>query len=202
MKVRSKNRISIILLTSLTYFNFGVDQVLSGGDDIAQNNTSQTTVVSPVNQSAGSLNVIPTTLLQTGSNSFANINSTSGGLTYPNCGGTCFFGIIRASSSNALNSGISQNSGQVEALVGFVQSLGTSDQVIAEANRTLVEIQKLKSESEINIDLALKLSDAIEAGKDERANIIAILLAPRLGKNHLQLLAEVHSKPQSKMSKN
>lgn len=196
---KNRNGIFGVLLTSCLSLSMYPEQALSGGSDTTQSTpTTDTTIVSPLVQNAASLSVTPTTLVQSGAGNFANINSNTGGLAYPNCGGTCFFGIVRASSSNNFNSGNSLNSGQVEALVGFVQSFGTSDQVIAEANRNLVAIQKTKSEIEINIDLALKLSDAIESGKEERANIIAILLAPRLGKAPLQLLAEVRAKPQPK----
>ena len=142
-------------------------------------------------QTAASLTVTPTTLQQTGNNNFANVNSNVGALNYPNCSSSCFFGIVRTSPINNFNGTISN---QLEAVIGFVISLDSPEKANAETNRLLVEIQKNRSEYEILEALGLKLSDAIEEGKLERANIIAIILAPRLGKTHTQLLAEVRKK--------
>ena len=151
----------------------------------------QSTETTPTPQSVGSLNLTPTTLLQTGSNNFANVNSSNGALNYPNCSGTCAFAILRTSPSNNLNGNISN---QIEAVIGVIIALDSPEKSNAETNRLMVEIQKQRSEFEIMQSLGEKLADAVEAGLIERANIISMMLAPRLGKTYTQLLTEVRSK--------
>ena len=69
------------------------------------------------------------------------------------------------------------------------------DQTNADTNRLMIEIQKYKTEQEVIMALSGQLADAIETGKYQRANIIAIVLAPKLGKTHYQLLQEAVAKP-------
>lgn len=183
------NQILFAMLASLFYLLTNTEQALSGGGELTQTTTEQTSSTSPSIQNAGALTVTPTTLLQTGSNNFANVNSNVGALNYPNCNGSCAFGILRTSPSN-FNGTIGN---QIEAVIGVVISLGSPEQSNAETNRLMIEIQKSRNEYEILSALSDKLADAIETGKYERANIIAIILAPRLGKTHSQLLAEVRS---------
>ena len=142
-------------------------------------------------QSAGSLTVTPTTLLQNGTNNFANVNSNTGALNYPNCSSSCFFGILRTTPNNNLSGTISN---QLEAVIGVIIAIDSPERANSETNRMVVEIQKSRNEYEIKLALGEKLADAIELGKMERAKIVAMLLAPLLGKTHTQLLSEIFAK--------
>ncbi len=155
---------------------------------VQNNGLPKFTPLSPSIQNAGSLTFTPTTLQQTGTNNFANVNPSGSGLNYPSCNGSCAFGILRTSPSNGFN-GATGN--QIEAVIGFIHSFSSPDQTNAETTRLTIEIQKYKNEYEIVLALSEKLADAIETGKYQRANIIAIVLAPKLGKTHIQLLAEI-----------
>jgi hypothetical protein len=190
IRFKSNNHTLAAFLTYLVCFSINVEQVLSAGGSDPQPTTTEASVISPPVQNAGSLTVTPTTLLQTGSNNFANVNSNVGALNYPNCSGSCAFGILRTNPSN-FNGTIGN---QIEAVIGVVISLGSPEQSNAETNRQMVEIQKNSSEFQIIQTLGDKLADAIEAGKTERANIIAMMLAPKLGKTHIQLLREAKLK--------
>ena len=154
--------------------------------------TPQIPEVSPTPQSAASLTVTPTTLLQTGTNNFANVNSNTGTLNYPNCNSSCFFGILRTTPNTNNFSGTISN--QLEAVIGVIIAIDSPERANAETNRMIIEIQKSKSEYEIKLSLGEKLADALELGKMERAKIIAMLLAPLIGKTHTQLLAEIFAK--------
>jgi hypothetical protein len=149
--------------------------------------------LTPTNpQTAGSLTITPTTLQQTGNNNFANVNSNVGALNYPSCSGSCFFGILRTTPNNNNFSGTISN--QIEAVIGIIIAIDSPERANVETNRMIVDIQRSKNEYEIKLTLGEKLADAIELGKMERAKIIAILLAPLLGKTHTQLLAEIFAK--------
>ena len=154
--------------------------------------TPQAPEASPTPQSAASLTVTPTTLLQTGTNNFANVNSNTGALNYPNCNSSCFFGILRTTPNTNNFSGIISN--QIEAVIGVIIAIDSPERANSETNRMVVEIQKSKNEYEIKLALGEKLADAIELGKMERAKIISMLLAPLIGKTHTQLLAEIFAK--------
>ena len=191
-KNRPLSKILIGMLTSFCYLSTNVDQVLSGGTDTSSSSTEQASATSAPLQNTGSLTVTPTTLLQTGTNNFANVNSNIGVLNYPNCGGTCAFAIMRTTPANNIN-GIINN--QIEGVVGLIHTFNSPDQTNADTNRLMIEIQKYKTEQEVIIALSGQLADAIETGKYQRANIISIILAPKLGKTHYQLLQEAVAKP-------
>jgi hypothetical protein len=186
------NQLIFVTLASFLSLSINIGQTLAAGSDETQPAVAIDSSITPATvQNAGNLTITPTTLQQTGNNNFANVNSNVGALNYPNCSGSCFFGIVRTSPINNFNGTISN---QLEAVIGVIISLDSPEKANAETNRLMVEIQKNRSEYEILEALGLKLSDAIEAGKLERANIIAIILAPRLGKTYTQLLAEVRRK--------
>ncbi|WP_143046350.1 hypothetical protein [Trichormus sp. NMC-1] len=173
-KNRSKNKILVTVLTSLFYLPMNVDKALSGGGDATQSTTEQASVTSSATQSAGSLTVTPTTLLQTGSNNYANVNSNTGSLNYPNCGGTCSFAIMRTTPTNNLN-GTGGN--QIEGVIGVIHSFSSPDQTNAETNRQLVDIQKQRSESEITSNYIKIIADACQAKDLIRAELNAKGLA-------------------------
>ena len=85
-------------------------------------------------------------------------------------------------------------SNQLESVIGVIIAIDSPERANSETNRMVVEIKKSKNEYEIKLALGEKLADAIELGKMERAKIVAMLLAPLLGKTHNQLLAEIFAK--------
>ena len=201
---RNYIRILVVALTSCLNLSIYAEQALSGGGETTQPTpqsiTQPTTsidnaVVSPPIQNSGSSSVTSPTLIQTGANNVANVNSSTATLNYPSCNGTCAFAIMRTSTSNNSNGSFGN---QYEAVIGIIHSFNSPDQTNAETNRLMIEIQKYKSEYEIVAALSDKLAEAIETSKYERANLIAIILAPKLGKTHLQLLQEVRLKPSPK----
>lgn len=189
MKASTNNihlkQILVITLTSFFSLSMFIDKALSGGGDTTQTTTGDSSIASPTIPNPPST----TALIQTGTNNYANVNSQSTGtLNYPSCNGTCAFGIMRTSPSNGNNGNFGN---QYEAVIGFIHSFNSPDQTNADTNRLMIEIQKYKTEQEVIIALSGQLADAIETGKYQRANIIAIVLAPKLGKTHIQLLAEI-----------
>ncbi|MTJ15845.1 MULTISPECIES: hypothetical protein [unclassified Dolichospermum] len=176
-KNRSINRILFAVLTSFLYFSITIDKALSGGGDTTQSTTStteQASVTSPAVQNPGSVTVTPTTLLQTGSNNYANVNSNAGSLNPPTCFGTCVFGIMRTIPTNNIND-IGGN--QIEGVFGFIHSFSSPDKTNAETNRQLVNIQKQRSESEIGRDYIKMIADACQAKDLFRAELTAKGLA-------------------------
>lgn len=169
-KNRSLSKILIGMLTSFCYLSTNVDQVLSGGTDTSSSSTEQASATSAPLQNTGSLTVTPTTLLQTGTNNFANVNSNIGVLNYPNCGGTCAFAIMRTTPANNIN-GIINN--QIEGVVGLIHTFNSPDQTNADTNRQLVGIQKQRSESEIETNYIKLISDACQAKDSIRAELSA-----------------------------
>ncbi|MEH2147072.1 hypothetical protein [Nostoc sp.] len=115
-------------------------------------------------------------------------NSGLSALTYPNCGGACIFAIGRAIPlSNGMTSW--------ETVAGVVWQLSSPEKTQAEANKMIAETQSENLAQESNLILAEKLADAIESGKQERANILAILLSKRLGySDYLRLMQEMKAK--------
>jgi len=189
----------VSILACLPILSNYPETAFAGGSDTptVSGDTSTPSPISPnpassiiPNSTSGTVN--PTALIQTGTNNYANVNSQSTGtLNYPNCNGTCAFGIMRTSPSNGNNGNFGN---QYEAVLGIIHSFNSPDQINADTNRLMVSIQQYKTEQEIIIALSGQLADAIETGKYQRANIIAIVLAPKLGKTHIQLLQEVVAK--------
>jgi hypothetical protein len=169
-----KNRILFAVLTSLFFFSINTEKALSGGGDVTQSTTEQASVSSPITQNPGSVTVTPTTLLQTGSNNYANVNSNIGSLNYPNCGGSCGFAIMRTTPTNNIN-GTSSN--QIEGIIGVIHSFRSPDQKNAETNRQLIDIQKQRSESEIASNYIKAIADACQAKDSIRAELSAKGLA-------------------------
>ena len=169
-----KNRILFAVLTSLFFFSINTEKALSGGGDVTQSTTEQASVSSPITQNPGSVTVTPTTLLQTGSNNYANVNSNIGSLNYPNCGGSCGFAIMRTTPTNNIN-GTSSN--QIEGIIGVIHSFSSPDQKNAETNRQLIDIQKQRSESEIASNYIKAIADACQAKDSIRSELSAKGLA-------------------------
>lgn len=128
----------------------------------------------PTPQSTGSLTITPPTFLQTGTNNFTNVNPSTGVLNYPNCAGTCGFAIMRTTPSSNIN-GMMGN--QIEGLLGVIHSFNSPDQINADTNRQLVDIQKQRSESEIATNYIKAIADACQAKDLIRAELTAKALA-------------------------
>lgn len=185
------NQLVFVALASFLSLSINIGQTIAAGSDETQSTTSaDSSVTPPTVKNAGDITITPTTLQQTGTNNFANVNSNVGALNYPNCS-SCFFGILRTT-SNTNPSGTISN--QLEAVIGVIIAIDSTERANSETNRMVVEIQKSKNEYEVKLALGEKLADAIELGKMERAKIVAMLLAPLLGKTHNQLLAEIFAK--------
>ncbi len=171
----SKKKILLAALGTLVCLSLNIEPVFSaGGDETQTTTTGDSSVTTPSIQNAGTLTVTPTTLQQTGTNNYANVNSNVGLLNYPNCNGSCAFGILRTSPSNGIN-GTTGN--QIEAVIGVIHSFNSPDQTNADTNRQLVDIQKQRSESEIATTYIKSISDACQAKDSIRAELSAKGLA-------------------------
>jgi hypothetical protein len=172
----SKKNILLAALGTFFCLSLNIEPVLSAGGDTTQATAGDSSVASPTPtiQNAGALTVTPTTLQQTGTNNYANVNSTVGTLNYPSCNGSCAFGILRTSPSNGIN-GTTGN--QIEAVIGVIHSFNSPDQTNADTNRQLVDIQKQRSESEITSNYIKAISDACQAKDSIRAELSAKGLA-------------------------
>jgi hypothetical protein len=106
-----------------------------------------------------------------------NNGSSFSSLTYPNCQGACIFAIGRTNSRQSW-----------EAVAGVVWQISSPENTQAETHRLTAQSERDKLERDSTIILVEKLSDAIESGKTERANLLAIILAKRLGYSDYQRL--------------
>jgi hypothetical protein len=105
-------------------------------------------------------------------------------LNHASCQDTCFFAIGRV-----------RNGGRWEASAGVILQFNSPSNTQAQANRALIEAQAGNLEQETTTELADKLADAIEAGNQERANLLAIILAKRLGyEDYQRLLQDMKTK--------
>jgi hypothetical protein len=93
------------------------------------------------------------------------------------------------------NSGLSG-----EAVLGVVwRPGGAPEDKQMEAQRQLSKAQSESLAQESTVSLSEKLADAIEHQKYERATLLAMMLAPRLGyKDHLQLLRQLEANRSSR----
>ena len=137
---------------------------------LAQPIPTTTPKPTPTPQSTDSLTVTPTTFLQTGTNNYANVNSSTGALNYPNCGGTCAFAIMRTTPANNINGTMSN---QIEGVIGLIHTFNSPDQTNADTNRQLVDIQKQRSESEITTNYIKAIADACQSKDSVRAELTA-----------------------------
>lgn len=167
----SQKNILLAALGTFVCLSLNIEPVFSaGGDETQTTTTGDSSVITPPIQNAGLLTVTPTTLQQSGTNNYANVNSNVGLLNYPNCNGSCVFGILRTSPSNGIN-GTTGN--QIEAVIGVIHSFNSPDQTNADTSRQLVDIQKQRSESEIATTYIKSISDACQAKDSIRAELSA-----------------------------
>lgn len=159
-------------------FYINANKSLAGGGDGTQSTINTTTVDSSVNPSTtdnpNSITVTPTTLLQTGNNNYANVNSNIGTLNYPNCEGTCAFAIMRTTPANNING---RTTNQIEGIIGVIHSFSSPEQTNSQSNRQLVTIQQQRSESEISSNYIKIIADACQNKDIIRAELTAKALA-------------------------
>lgn len=177
----STSRILKVLLTMLFFYQSS-SNAYAGSGSIDTVTVDQATSGSGVSTSSSSLTSSPITqqtgLIQFNPPSYSNFG-------YPTCSGTCVFAITRVSPSG--NGG-----NNLEAVAGIIYQFSSPENTQAESQRLLAIAQKERLDQESTVILAEKLSDAIESGKKERANVIAIILARRLGyPDHHQLLLDM-----------
>jgi hypothetical protein len=109
-----------------------------------------------------------------------------GNFSYPTCGGLCVFAIGRTS--------VTGNTPTAEAMVGMIWQIDSPEKTNAQAVLRQAQTQQDALEHQTVSDLTEKLANAIEKNLPERVNIIAIVLAKKLGySNHRQFLAEVYN---------
>lgn len=104
-----------------------------------------------------------------------------GSLSYPSCSGICVFAIGRTTRTGNADP-------NVEAVVGVVWQISSPENTQAQNARILAENQRDSLNNQTTLVLTEKLAEAIETNKPERANAIAIILAPRLGYNDYRKL--------------
>ena len=174
MKISMRYRVNgytvVALLTYLICFSVNVDRASAAGSSDPQPPIDPSSVASPTIQNAGALTITPTTLQQTGTNNYANVNSSTGTLNAPNCAVSCIYGVFRTSPTNNFNGTVGN---QIEAVFGIIYSFNSPDQTNADTNRQLVDIQKQRSESEIATSYIKAISDACQAKDSIRAELTA-----------------------------
>ena len=115
-------------------------------------------------------------------------NSGASNLTYPNCNGACAFAIGHVVP-------LSNGTTGLEAIAGVIWQFNSPEKIQAQSNRLLAKAESERLEQESTVSLASKLADALETDRKERANLLAIILAKRLGySNYLELLQNVRIK--------
>lgn len=136
-------------------------------------------------QSVNTTNIIPTEINGVGQ-PFGGIIQVNNGSsnTSAGCGGGCAYLNIRAApTTNGINTGTG-----LEGSAGVVWQFGSAEAAQSQAIRLASELQKYKTEQEIIDYLSRQLAEALESNRLDRARIIAITLAPKLGYSDYRLL--------------
>jgi hypothetical protein len=183
------SQIPCILITAI-FLVLAQGKILHAGTGpIDQSSSTSTDPVPPPNTQPppGTANPISTTTFPSINQQADFIQNNSAGfsnLTYPNCQGACIFAIGRTNNRQTW-----------EAVGGIVWQISSPENTQAKTNRLIVQSEREKLERESTVILIEKLADAIESGKSERANLLAIILAKRLGySDPQQLLREARTK--------
>jgi hypothetical protein len=136
----------------------------------------------------------PSQILNSGQTGIIQLNNSGfSGLSQPSCSSSaCVNGMVRMVPTNGGISG--------EATLGITWRLGGApEDKQMEVQRQLVKTQSENLERESTLSLSEKLAEAIEHQKYERATLLAMMLAPRLGyKDHLQLLRQLEANRSSR----
>ena len=124
------------------------------------------------------VNTVPTEV-----NSVSGISQPLGGIIQvnngstgaPNCGGGCAYINVRVAPTTG------GSASGVEGTAGVVWQFGSAEAAQSQAIRLNSELQKYKTEQEIVDYLSRQLADALEKNQLDRARIVAIVLAPKIG---------------------
>lgn len=177
-------------LVCALFSSFSIQAAYAGGGEGVTSNsiTSNTNTETNPNASISS-NVSSTGSTvgqQTGIIQFNNSGVSN--LSYPNCNGACAFAMGRAVP-------LSNGTTGVEAIAGVIWQFSSPENIQAQSNRLLAKAESERLEQESTVALASKLADALETDRKERANLLAIILAKRLGySNYIDLLQNVRIK--------
>jgi hypothetical protein len=104
-------------------------------------------------------------------------------LSYPSCGGTCAFAITRVIPMNNDNA-------SWEAVAGVIWQINSPDKILAKSQQLVAQAQSRQVEDQSTLVLTERLAEAIETGKYDRANLLAMMLAKRLGYRDYQALLQ------------
>jgi hypothetical protein len=160
-------RLQFMVLMMLMYMS----PSLAGGGDGSSSSINTT-------------NIIPTEVngISQPLSSIIQVNNGSAGVG--GCGGGCAYFNIRAVPSTT---GFGATT-LIEGSTGFVWQFGSAEAAQSQAIRLTSELQKYKTEQEIIDYLSRQLADALESNRLDRARIIAITLAPKIGYSNYRLL--------------
>jgi hypothetical protein len=184
MIYKSNNHRLVALLTSLICFSVNVGQALSAEGSEPQPTTTESSTSSAPSSSASALNATPITFIQPGTRSSASINSSAGSINQSGCNGTCIYAFLRTSPTN--NNGLISN--QVEGVIGVMHVLNSPDQMNAETNRQMMDIQRQRNEFEIANNYIKLISEACQARDFSTAELNARGLARIWNQDYKALL--------------
>ena len=160
MIYKSNNHRLVALLTSLICFSVNVGQALSAEGSEPQPTTTESSTSSALSSSASALSATPITFIQPGARSSASISSSAGSINQSGCNGTCFYGFVRTAPNNNNNG---SGSTQFEAVVGLMHVLNSPDQMNAETNRLMMDMQRQRNEFEIISNYTKLIKEACQA---------------------------------------
>ncbi|MBA3922937.1 MAG: hypothetical protein H0X31_15060 [Nostocaceae cyanobacterium] len=152
--------------------------------NITTDNTNNTTT-------QNTTTIIDTTELLTAPTPFNQPTQTSNslqGLSYPNCGGVCTFGIVRLTPS-------SSGSLYPEAVMGFIAQFDSPENKSAQSQANYYKALRERVTQDSEIRILTLLADAVEKCEDARANIYAISAARSLMITPEQLLSTAYKQP-------
>jgi hypothetical protein len=110
-----------------------------------------------------------------------NYSSRNSSMSHPNCRGTCIFAVGRV-----------DNQGGTEAIAGVLWQLSSPENTLSQTQQIITQVEADNLEQESTTALAEKIAEALETGKKERATLLAIILAKRLGyTSHEHLLQDM-----------
>lgn len=159
MIYKSNNHRLVALLTSLICFSVNVGQALSAEGSEPQPTTTASSTSSAPSSSASALNATPITFIQPGARNSASVSSSGGSINQSGCNGTCIYAFLRTSPTN--NNGLVST--QVEGVIGVMHVLNSPDQMNAETNRQMMDMQRQRNEAEISSNYIKLISEACQA---------------------------------------
>jgi hypothetical protein len=157
----------IYILFMMLIGSFATPTLAGGGDG---NSSPTTGAVSTTTSEINTINSVSQPL-----GGIIQVNNGYGINNTPNCGSGCAYINVRVAPTN------NGNQSGVEGTAGVVWQFGSAEAAQSYSIRLNSELQKYKTEQEIIDYLSRQLADALEKNQFDRARIIAITLAPKLG---------------------